>query len=100
MKAIGHQIQKLIKPIAQKQGFDEVRVLTRWPEIVGPALAKNTAPTKLTNGNLVIAVTDGATAMEVTHRSTQICEAVNSWMGYCAATRVVTEQTLSPKTKE
>lgn len=100
MRAIGHQIQKLIKPLAKKQGFDEVRVLTRWHEIVGPELARNTSPTKLTNGTLVVAVTDGGTAMEVTHRATQICEAVNSWMGYRAVTRITTEQTLSPKQKE
>lgn len=100
MRAIGHQIQKLIKPLAQKQGFDEVRVLTRWHEIVGPELARSTSPAKLTNGTLVVAVTDGGTAMEVTHRAIQICEAVNSWMGYRAATRVVTEQTFTPQPKE
>lgn len=97
MRAIGHQIQKLIKPLAKKQGFDEVRVLTRWHEIVGPALAERTAPLKLSGGHLVIAVTDGGTAMEVTHCADKICEAVNSWMGYRAATRIVTEQTLLPK---
>lgn len=94
MRAVGHHIQQLLKPLAKQLGFQEGEVLRQWPAIVGPALVGRVQPRRLKQGALVVAVTDGATALEVSYAAPQLIERINSFMGFAAVQRVLTEQTL------
>lgn len=42
------------KGIYQRDAFDFIHVVKNWEKIVGPKLAKNTAPVKIFNGQLII----------------------------------------------
>ncbi len=45
-----------------------------WPEIVGPALAEQTTPVQLVNGELLVACTDSAWASQIQWCTAQIKE--------------------------
>lgn len=99
MRAVGHHIQNLLKPVAKQLGFQELEVLRQWPAIVGQPLAGRVKPRRLKNGVLVVAVLDGATALEISHSAPQLIERINGFMGFAAVQRVVTEQTLKRPTE-
>jgi hypothetical protein len=78
----------------RKFGFVQSSIITRWPEIVGPKLARVTAPESLrfpqgkkSEGTLSITV-GGAHATLVQHVIPDIVERVNRFFGYAAVSRV------------
>jgi hypothetical protein len=78
----------------RKFGFVQSSVITRWPEIVGPRLARVTAPESLrfpmgkkADGTLSITVS-GAHGPIVQHIIPDIIERVNRFFGYAAIARV------------
>lgn len=78
----------------RKFGFVQSSVITRWPEIVGPKLARVTAPESLrfpqgkkADGTLSISV-GGAHAPIVQHVIPDIISRVNRFFGYAAVARV------------
>lgn len=77
-----------------KRGIAEAGVITDWVHIVGPELARRTAPLRLafvrgarTDGTLHVRVA-GAAALEVQHSEPQIVERVNGYFGYRAVARL------------
>ena len=91
---IGYQIEKLIKPFSQSQGFCEARVLLDWPLIVGDFLASQTAPERIAfargtriKGTLYIRL-PSALAPEIQHLSLQIIERINQYFGYQAVEKM------------
>lgn len=75
----------------KKRGFAEVRVATRWPEIVGENLAGQTLPEKLSRGRdggtLTLRVS-GAAALELTYLTPQLIERINTYFGFRAVARL------------
>ncbi len=78
----------------RKFGFVQSAILTRWPEIVGPRLARVTRPESLrfphgkkADGMLSIGVV-GAHGPIVQHASADIIARVNRFFGYNAVARV------------
>lgn len=78
----------------RKFGFVQSSIITRWPEIVGPKLARVTSPESLrfpqgkkADGTLSITV-GSAHATVVQHVIPDIIERVNRFFGYAAVSRV------------
>lgn len=78
----------------RKFGFVQSSIITRWPEIVGPKLARVTSPESLrfpqgkkADGTLSISV-GSAHATVVQHVIPDIIERVNRFFGYAAVSRV------------
>jgi hypothetical protein len=81
-----------------RRGFLEARILTDWPQIVGPALAAQATPLKLVfpRGNaegasLQVRV-NGAYALELQHQAPLMIERINRYFGYRALARLVLSQ--------
>jgi hypothetical protein len=93
----------IVRSAGAGRGFAEHRLLSVWPEIVGPELAALCRPVEVSyrgraqglGATLVLAV-DGAVAPEVEHMVPAIMEKVNQVYGYRAVARVRLSQTAMP----
>jgi len=96
----GHAVAlaRLVPPLARKayrvRGFAQATVISRWPEIVGRALADVTVPARLrfgrgerTDGVLEVRI-ESAFAAELQHREPEILDRVNAFFGYSAVARL------------
>lgn len=97
---IGFEIERLIKPHLQSQGFCQARMILDWASIVGDFLARETQPEKIyfprgerRHGKLILRVT-GAVATEVQHMTPQFLERINRYFGYPALSEIVLKQGL------
>lgn len=88
----------VMSAVAERKGFAETRVLTRWVEIVGPELSSRCRPVTVKYGsNRAMAATlvveaDGGRAAEVTHLGPKLIERVNQYYGYRAIGRISVRQ--------
>lgn len=100
-RPLADTVARVTGPLLRKRGFAEVRIVTEWREIVGPALAEGSAPEKLSvgrsgGGTLDIRV-EGAFALEMQHLQPQIVERVNGYFGFKAVDRIRLRQGPLPK---
>lgn len=106
-QAVGTNISRLLKRVCEKQGFSQVDILTRWPDIVGAELAQNTQPLRLKyvhdrrwpggepwdrgersqHGVLTVRV-DGPVALELQYLAPQLLERINTFYGHRAVGRL------------
>ena len=92
-RAVAHFVPRLTKAAFSRRGFATARLAIDWPDIVGPALADNTLPEKLTGtdrpegGVLTIKVRPAA-ALEVQHLTPQLIERINQIFGFRAVGRL------------
>ena len=89
----GQLLQPRLKEAGEKRGFALTRLLTRWAEIVGPALAAHVRPVKVGYagrdlGATLTVLTTGARAPEVEMQKERIRDKVNAVYGYAAIARV------------
>lgn len=99
-KTLSQIIDPLTRPALKSRGLAGTRILTDWPQIMGPALSAYTAPEKLsfpqgqkTGGTLTIAVANGF-ALELQHMQPVILERINTHFGYPAVARIAITQSL------
>ena len=92
--ALASMLPKVTAPIFKSRGFAEAGILTDWPAIVGPHLARHTMPEKIafargarSAGTLHI-VTESAFAPELQHLEPQVIERINGYFGYGAVARL------------
>ena len=92
--ALASMLPKVTAPIFKSRGFAEAGILTDWPAIVGPHLARHTMPEKIafvrgarSAGTLHI-VTESAFAPELQHLEPQVIERINGYFGYGAIARL------------
>lgn len=83
---------RILDPAARRRGLAEVRLVTDWAMVVGPALAARCQPIRLTgrrgeDGVLTIHV-GGASALELQHSAPQLIERINDFFGYPAVGRL------------
>ncbi len=78
----------------RRRGFTEAGILTRWSEIVGPHIAAESAPERLSfprgdrrDGTLHVRVS-GPLATELQHLAPQLIERINTHFGYAAVGRI------------
>ncbi len=105
-KAVAAEIERLTRPAIGRRGFAEAGVITEWPAIVGPALAAQTCPLKITraggespSGTLHLRVASGAMAMQLQHLEPLVIERVNGYFGYRAIDRLAITQGPLPRRK-
>ncbi|HEX7084835.1 MAG TPA: DUF721 domain-containing protein, partial [Vicinamibacterales bacterium] len=93
-RALGATLPKITKTVLEKRGRAYATLIAEWVNIVGPSLAAETLPEKLTlppganaGGLLSVRVT-GAAAAELQHMAPQIIERINTYLGVRAVDRL------------
>lgn len=96
----GETTRPQLRQAAGRYGFAETDVLTRWPEVVGEALAGLCHPVRVSYrrgrglGAELVVQADGARAPELEMSAPRIVERVNGFYGYRAISRLrVTQAT-------
>jgi len=94
-KAVGMAVSRVTRPMLGKRGFADANILTRWTEIVGPALAAHTCPMKVSfppgkrsDGVLHLKVEGGSFAVELQHFEPLLIDRINRFFGYGAVSAV------------
>ena len=94
-RAIGNNIQKIVKPILGRRGFGVEVIVNGWVDIVGPLLAKHTFPEQISypkgsrlDGTLNLRIDSSAMALELQHLAPQLQEKINMHFGYRAISRI------------
>jgi len=86
-----------VRKTAESRGFAVTRLLTDWPEIVGPETAAHTRPVKVSHGKgfgaTLTLLTDGAHAPLVQMQLPRLRDRVNAVYGFNAIARIVVTQT-------
>lgn len=105
VRAIAAIVPRVTAGAFRGRGFAEAGILTDWPAIVGPRLAANCSPEKLsfplakrTEGTLRLRVA-GALATELQHLEPQLIERINGYFGYRAVARIAIVQGPLPPPK-
>lgn len=87
-------VKRVISPALRRRGFAESEVVLRWPEIVGPELARVATPEKLSfrrgrsaDGTLHLKVA-GPAALTIQHQAPMIMERINTFYGFRAVARL------------
>jgi len=63
------------------RALDDYRIWQAWDEVVGPTIARNAQPQKLSANRLVIAVRNAGWMQELTMLRRDLCDRLNAWMG-------------------
>ncbi len=94
-KPIAEVVKNASDRAFRRYGFSQRELISRWPDIVGPALADCSLPERLTfphsqkrGGSLYIRV-QGSMAPELQHFEPMVIERINSYYGYAAVERLV-----------
>jgi hypothetical protein len=106
-RAVGSFVPQLVREALRRRGFNNIDIVLRWREIVGPELADETCPLRIEwprrqetvlrpdgtaepggqRTRLVVA-TSPARTLDVEYAKRDIVERVNRYLGYRAATEV------------
>ncbi len=92
MKKVTNNLEKIIKPIAVRNGFNEVRIFSCWKNIIGSQLHSQVKPIKLKNKVLHVMVKNSAVATDIAFKSPIIIEKINQFFGYRAVEKITTLQ--------
>ena len=104
LRPLADSLPRVTRRALGRQGFAQGGLLHDWPEVVGPDLAAICQPRKLsfpkrerrTEGTLTLRVAPGH-ALMLQHIEPQICERVNTYLGYAAVVRLRLQQGALPK---
>jgi len=96
-RALAASLAKVTAPLVRRRGFREVRVVSDWPELVGPALAAHSVPERLSrDGVLKVRVASGW-ALDLAHLEPLLIERIATFYGYRAVTRLALVQGPVPR---
>jgi hypothetical protein len=117
-KPVGSFVPQLVREACWRRGFNNIDIVLRWREIVGPALAAQTWPLRIEwprrqetvlrpdgtaeagaqRTRLVVGSTP-ARALDVEYAKRDIVERVNRYLGYRAATELAAapDYTIAPE---
>ena len=94
MRVLAAALPRIAGRALGRRGFAEAGIITDWAAIVGPALAAESLPVKLSfprgqrsDGVLQVRVA-GPLAVELQHLAPQVLERVNTYLGYRAVTQL------------
>jgi len=88
--AVTRSLRAVTERALGKVGQGLAQLLSQWPQIVGPDIAKKCLPTALNfprgkNANAVLHVTtSSAFALELSHQKPKMIERINGFLGYGA----------------
>ena len=97
-RALAALLPKVAAPALRRRGFSAVEIVTTWAEIVGPALAGESAPERLSfahgarSGGTLHVRASGSIALEMQHLAPIIVERINTCFGYAAVARIALVQ--------
>ena len=109
MKALAQPLARITRGALGRRGFAEGAVLTEWSSIVGPHLAAQTCPLKLSHPRgegaaeqgagpvLHIRVASGGMAMELAHLEPLVLQRINAHFGFRAVAKLALTQGPLPK---
>lgn len=83
-------------PVLRRHSSLNMRLITDWAEIIGPAYAARTRPQRLTAGTLTISCT-GPVAMELQYMSDSLVSRINTWCGQSLVSRLRFVQDRQPE---
>ncbi len=87
-------LPKLTRKALGKFGFSYIGLITDWATIVGPDIARLSAPEKLTfprnkrDSGVLRLKAEGGAALEIQHLEPQILDRINTYFGYRAVMRL------------
>ena len=94
-RALAAAVAGVTRAIFRGRGFAEGAIVTDWPQIVGPHLARHTAPERIAHGVasrregvLHLRTDSGALAIELQHLEPQLAARINTYFGYRAVARL------------
>jgi hypothetical protein len=90
-RAIGALIAPVLRPTWRKRAPATAQIIADWQSIVGPAIARDTTPRRLSAGTLIIAC-NGPVAMELQHLSDVLIARVNTHVGHRVVQRLRFQQ--------
>lgn len=85
-QGIGAILPRLTRPVFRKRSPAGALLMADWAQAVGPAIAAQTMPQRLSGTTLTIAAS-GPVAMELTHQAAALIGRINAYAGE----RLVTE---------
>ena len=95
LTSLSSNIEDIAKKLLGQNGFVEISLLKNWKSIVGEKLSKNCLPERIeykkgerSNGTLILNVSAGAFALEISHSSSIIIEKINTYFGYLAVQNI------------
>lgn len=94
-KSVAEAVRRASDRAFRRYGFSQREIISRWPDIVGPALADCSLPERLTfprnekNGGTLYIRVQGSMALELQHFESVVIERINSYYGYQAVERLV-----------
>jgi len=99
-RRVGHLLDPALRRLLGRRGVALAPLLAHWPEIVGPALARQCAPQRLVmpakgtggGGTLHLKASAGAVATELMHRAPVLCERINTHLGFEAVSAIKVAQ--------
>ncbi|MGR3435934.1 MAG: DUF721 domain-containing protein [Shimia sp.] len=97
-RSVASLLEGRIRKAGESRGFAETRLLTRWPEIVGPDIAARARPVNVSYakggfGATLTLLTTGAHAPMLQMELPRLRETVNAVYGYNAISRIRITQT-------
>lgn len=103
---VGKPLAAITRKAFSKFGFVDDHVLKRWPEVVGPELARLTAPERISkpsgkaaaDGATLTVRVAGAAALEVQHMAPEIVSRINRFYGRQVIARLKLVQGPLPET--
>lgn len=114
-KPLASFVPALTRTAFEKFGFSAVALITDWPQIVGPDLARWTAPEKVKwpkpsdtdidatdprqRGAVLHLRVEGPRALEIEYRRQEVADRINAYFGYRAISDVRIIQAPLPKKK-
>ncbi|MCY3596409.1 MAG: DUF721 domain-containing protein [Rhodospirillales bacterium] len=90
-RSLASAAEEAVRPLLRKRGFRESALIREWREIIGPQLARRTAPVSLSRGVLTVRV-EPAFATEFQHRSAMVMERIAMTYGSPVVKRIVVKQ--------
>lgn len=105
-RSLAAVLPKVAEPALRRRGFASVEIVTGWTDIVGAALAAETAPERLSfppgkrlDGTLHVRAS-GPLALEIQHLEPVILDRINTYFGYRAVARIALAQGPRPARRE
>ncbi len=98
-RTLAQLVSKANKKSLSRRGFNEGKIITAWPEIVGRELAGYAVPERIAysrsgeHGATLHIACDSSWAMEIQYHSPLILEQIARYFGYRAVEKIAIRQT-------
>lgn len=89
-------LPKAAEKALARHGFPSLELITQWPRIIGPQLARQSRPGRIIrgpDGSTFVIQVDGAAALKLQHLAPEILSRVNAYLGGVPIDRLKLVQT-------